>query len=97
MYIAGIVTPRSTAPTLSFGARINTEESFVQYKKEQGVYSSVVNAKEFSKVVIMRTNEQNGVGQGHYNFTMQLSSEVLKNEYIKITPPKAIEISPSGD
>ena len=41
VYVAGIKTPRSTAPTLSFRVRINTSAGFVQYKKSQGIYSSV--------------------------------------------------------
>jgi len=39
--IAGIKSPRSTAPTLSFKMRIVTPDGFVSYKKEQGVYSNV--------------------------------------------------------
>ena len=97
IYIAGINTPRSTAPTLSFKAKIKTETNYIQYKKEQGIYSNVNQAKEFNKAIIMRTNEQNGVGDGYYNFTLQFSTEVKKNEYIKITPPEDIIINPSGD
>lgn len=41
VYVAGIKTPRSTAPTLSFQVRINTSNGYVQYKKSQGIYSSV--------------------------------------------------------
>lgn len=34
IYIASVVSPRSTAPTLSFKAFIRTSGGFVQYKKE---------------------------------------------------------------
>ena len=54
VYVAGILTPRSTAPTLSFKAKIKTSSGFVQYKKEQGVYSSVYQAKDFTNVGIHR-------------------------------------------
>ena len=54
IYVAGILTPRSTAPTLSFKAKIKTASGFVQYKKEQGVYSSVYQAKDFTNVGIHR-------------------------------------------
>ena len=54
VYVAGILTPRSTAPTLSFKAKIKTASGFVQYKKEQGVYSSVYQAKDFTNVGIHR-------------------------------------------
>jgi hypothetical protein len=39
--IAGIKSPRSTAPTLSFKVRIVTPDGYLSYKKEQGVYSNV--------------------------------------------------------
>ena len=49
--IAGIKSPRSTAPTLSFKARIKTSTGYVQYQKLQGVYANVVDAKMFNKVI----------------------------------------------
>ena len=51
----------------------------------------------FEKVIIQRSNEENGADSGVYNFTMQVSSKVKKNEYIKITPPDSIIINPGGD
>jgi hypothetical protein len=39
--IAGIVSPRTTAPTLSFKAYINGPDSYPAFKKEQGVYANV--------------------------------------------------------
>ena len=51
----------------------------------------------FEKVIIQRSNEQNGEDAGVYNFTLELSSKVFKNEYIKITPPESIIINPGGD
>ena len=51
----------------------------------------------FSKVIIQRTNVENGADGGVYTFTIQLSSKVSKNEYIKITPPDSITINPGGD
>jgi hypothetical protein len=58
--IAGILSPRSTAPTLSFKARIITPDGYISYKREQGVYSNVYQAKEFSIVNIKRSSETNG-------------------------------------
>lgn len=95
--IAGILSPRSTAPTLSFKARIVTEDGFISYKKEQGVYSNVYQAKDFLIANIKRSNETNGDNTGYFNFTVQLSSRVYKNEYFKITPPTGINILPGGD
>jgi hypothetical protein len=95
--IAGIKSPRSTAPTLSFKVRIVTPDGYLSYKKEQGVYSNVYQAKDFKIATIKRSNETNGDMTGYFNFTVQLSSEVRKNEYFKITPPTGIEIQPGGD
>ena len=47
-------------------------------------------------MVIKRTNETNGADTGLYNFTLQFSSVVNKNEYIKITPPGNVVIYPGG-
>lgn len=41
VFIAGIMSPRSTAPTLSFKARILDVYGFPQYQKQSGVYSNV--------------------------------------------------------
>ena len=68
--IAGIKSPRSTAPTLSFKARIKTSTGYVQYQKLQGVYANVQGAKMFNKVIIQRSNEENGADSGIYNFTI---------------------------
>ena len=68
--IAGIKSPRSTAPTLSFKARIITSEGHLSYKKEQGVYSNVYQAKEFTITNIKRSNETNGDTTGYFNFTV---------------------------
>jgi hypothetical protein len=95
--IAGIRSPRTTAPTLSFKAYILGHDGYVQFRKEQGVYSNVNQAKLFTKSVIKRSNEINGDSTGHYNFTVQLASEVKKGEFIKVTPPEAINIRPGGD
>jgi len=95
--IAGIRSPRSTAPTLSFKAYINGQDGYPQFKKEQGVYSNVYQAKRFRKTIIARSNEVNGDNMGAYNFTMMLSSEVKKNEYAKITPPQGITIESGRD
>lgn len=95
--IAGILSPRSTAPTLSFKARIITPDGYISYKREQGVYSNVYQAKEFSIVNIKRSSETNGDNSGYFNFTVQLSSRVFKNEYFKITPPTGVEILPVGE
>ena len=97
MTIAGIRSPRSTAPTLSFKVRIITPDGYVSYKKEQGVYSNVYQAQEFSIANIKRSNETNGDMTGYYNFTVQLSTKVYKNEYFKIMPPTGVEILPGGD
>jgi hypothetical protein len=82
---------------LSFKAYINGEDKYPQFKKEQGVYSNVYQAKRFTKTIISRTNEVNGDNMGAYNFTLQLSSEVFKNEYAKITPPRGITIKSGKD
>lgn len=47
--------------------------------------------------MIKRSNEINGDSSGHYNFTVQLASIVKKGEFIKVTPPEAINIKPGGD
>ena len=82
---------------LLFKARIVTEDGFISYKKEQGVYSNVYQAKDFLIANIKRSNETNGDNTGYFNFTVQLSSRVYKNEYFKITPPAGINILPGGD
>ena len=51
----------------------------------------------FEIVIIQRSNEENGADTGVYNFTVGLSSKVMKNEYIKITPPESVVINPGGD
>lgn len=94
--ISGIISPRTTAPTLSFKARIKSAEGYLQYSRLQGVYSNVFQARPFNKVVVQRTNETNGDDTGRYNFTLEFSSTVFKNEYIKITPPQDVIISPGG-
>ena len=94
--IAGVVSPRTTAPTLSFKARIKSSEGYLQYSRLQGVYSNVFQARPFSKVVIQRTNQTNGDDSGRYNFTLQFSSVVNRNEYVKIVPPKDVIINPGG-
>ena len=68
--IAGITSPRSTAPTLSFKSRINTADGYTEYKKEQGVYSNVYQANTFSIANIQRDNEMNGIEACYYNFTV---------------------------
>jgi hypothetical protein len=90
--IAGIVSPRTTAPTLSFVAKIYSSDDYLQYDKLQGVYSNVYEARMFTKAVIKRDNEVNGEF-GTYNFTLQFSSRVFKKEYIKLTPPDTISIT----
>ena len=50
----------------------------------------------FKKAIIKRSNEVNGEDTGVYNFTLQFSSIVYKNEYIKITPPPSVIINPGG-
>lgn len=62
--IAGVVSPRTTAPTLSFKARIRSSEGYLQYIRQQGVYSNVFQARPFRTVVIKRTNETNGADSG---------------------------------
>jgi hypothetical protein len=94
--IAGIISPRTTAPTLSFKARIRSAEGFLQYVRLQGVYSNVYQARPFQLSVVKRTNETNGADTGVYNFTLQFSSIVYRYEYIKITPPEDILINPGG-
>lgn len=97
VYIAGIMTPRSTAPTLSFKARIKTSAGFIQYKKEQGVYSSVYQARNFQNIGITRTSAANGDSTGTYVFTIQFSTTVKMNEYIKIQPPASVTVTPDND
>lgn len=97
VYIAGILTPRSTAPTLSFKAKIKTSKNFIQYKKEQGVYSAVYQAKNFQNVGITRTSAANGDSSGMYLFTIVLSTTVKINEYVKIEPPASITVTPDAD
>ena len=75
VYVAGILTPRSTAPTLSFKAKIKTSSGYVQYKKEQGVYSSVYQAKDFTNVGIHRQSTANAESTG-YVFTLQFSTSI---------------------
>jgi hypothetical protein len=94
--IAMIVSPRTTAPTLSFKAKITTAGGFLQYTKLQGVYSNVYQARPFQNAVLKRSNETNGDSSGLYNFTLQLSSAVNANEYIKIRPPVGVVINPGG-
>lgn len=77
--------------------RITTDDGFLSYKKEQGVYSNVYQAKEFKIASIKRSNETNGDATGQFTFTVQLASDVRKNEYFKITPPSGIEIMPGGE
>lgn len=91
------MTPRSTAPTLSFKAKIKTSKNFVQYKKEQGVYSSVYQAQNFKNVGITRTSSANGDSTGMYIFTIVISAEVKVNEYVKIEPPTSITVTPDAD
>lgn len=71
-----MLSPRTTAPTLSFKTRIKTSDGFLQYTKLQGVYTNVYQARAFRTVVIKRTNETNGDDTGLYNFTLQFSSIV---------------------
>jgi hypothetical protein len=95
--IAGIVSPRTTAPTLSFKVYINGPNNYPEYKKEQGVYANVAKGRAFNRAIIRRSNEVNGINSGHYNFTVSLSSRVYKNEYIKITPPEGVELIPTNE
>jgi hypothetical protein len=95
--IGGIVSPRTTAPTLSFKAYINGPDNFPAFKKEQGVYANVAKGRAFNRAIIRRSNEVNGINSGHYNFTVSLSSRVYKDEYIKITPPEGIELIPTNE
>jgi hypothetical protein len=38
----------------------------------------------------------NGNDSGVYNFTLQFSSTIYKNEYVQISPPSQITILPGG-
>lgn len=105
VFVAGIQTPRSTAPTLSFKARIvvvrlnerNEPTGYVGYKKEQGVYSNVFQARDFRNINIRRTSLANGDDSGLYIFTLQFSTVVFANEYLKITPPASVSVAPAPE
>ena len=97
IFIAGIKTPRSTKPTLSFKVKIMDSNGFVQYERKQGVYSNVEQARNFEKVGIAKTNYQNGDSTGDYIFTVMFSSIVNQDEYLMITPPPSVTILPAPD
>lgn len=39
----------------------------------------------------------NGDDEGKYIFTLEFASTIFYNEYVKITPPAEVEITPEGD
>jgi hypothetical protein len=57
----------------------------------------VFQAKNFANIGVYRTSVANGDDSGKYIFTAEFSSAVLNNEYIKITPPSQIVITPDAD
>ena len=73
------------------------ENNYLQYKKEQGVFSHVFQSKNFENVGISRTSQANGDNTGYYVFTIRFSTVINMNEYVKITPPEAIVVTPESN
>lgn len=92
IYVANLTSPRSTRPTSSFKIYIYDVSGYSQYKKEAEIYGTVTSASTFKSYSMQRTNLVNGAN-GTYTFTLQLSQDCYKGEYIKVVPPDNITIA----
>ena len=92
VFVTNLVTPRSTAPTSSFKVRIYDSLGNLQYKRESQAFSAVAQAQPFGKVVLLRSSQMNNALNTTYDFLLNISQPVYKNEFIKITPPSTVTI-----
>eukprot|EP00347_Sterkiella_histriomuscorum_P021799 403332729 len=92
LYISNITTPRSTQPTGSFKVYIVDSKGYIEYQKISLIQSQVAQARPFERVLVKRSSETNGAQNVTYEFSLIISLPVFTNEYIKITPPRAISI-----